>query len=227
MSAAAAASSENVSNNNNNKKRPRAAVDDDEGSDRSDTDNDDGYILPPSLYRAFDEHVQKISAARAEKRERLAFKSAAEQCEEMKDADKVMETEDDRDRLGEWLPDDRFQGQVNMRTLKALLSRVDRRGFERSSQQLEFHEAFFRACGRVIYKDTWATDKPAIMRTEGWTKCNSEVLISTPRRFGSVPLTTSRTAYSTVPMLCWLLVAGRHSRLQFFARVSLSVSGLR
>ena len=217
MSAAAAASSENASNNNN--KRPRAGGDDDRASERSDTDHDDGYILPPSLYRAFDDHVQKISTARAEKRERLAFKSAAEQCEEMKDADKVNETEDDRDRLGEWLPGDKFQGQVNMRTLKTLLSRIDRRGFERSDQQLAFHNAFFRACGRVIYKDVWSTDKPEIMRAEGWTKCNSEVLISTPRRFGSVPLTKSKTSYSTVPMLCWLLVAGRHSALQSSALV--------
>ena len=84
------------------------------------------------------------------------------------------EIEDDRDRLGEWLPGDKFQGQVNMRTLKTLLSRIDRRGFERSDQQMQFHNAFFRACGRVIYKDVWSTDKPEIMRAEGWTK-------STPR----------------------------------------------
>ena len=41
-----------------------------------------------------------------------------------------------------------------------------------------------KASARVIYRTTWATDRPAIMAAHGWEKSNSEVLISTPRRFG-------------------------------------------
>jgi hypothetical protein len=168
-------------------------------------DSDDDQMINNEVYREFDEHVKAIAAARDKKRERLAFKSAAEEPDEAAGGGAKVETEDQRDQLGEWLPGDQYQGQVNMRTLKQLLGRIDARGFERcasnraralcvpgsapavpltrSAQQLEFHEAFFRACGRVIYKDNWATDKPQIMKAEGWTKCNSEVLISTPRRF--------------------------------------------
>jgi len=160
-------------------KRRREAQDEDGGAD-----SDDGQMLNDAVYRAFDEHIQAIGAARDKKRERLAFKSAAEEPDEAASGGAKVETEDQRDQLGEWLPGDQYQGTVNMRTLKQLLSRIDARGFERSQQQLEFHEAFFRACGRVIYKDNWGTDKPQIMKAEGWTKCNSEVLISTPRRFG-------------------------------------------
>ena len=54
----------------------------------------------------------------------------------------------------------------------------------RSAQQLDFHTAFMKAAARVIYRTTWATDRPAIMAAHGWEKSNSEVLISTPRRFG-------------------------------------------
>ena len=71
-----------------------------------------------------------------------------------------------------------------MRTLQKLLARVDARGFERSAQQLEFHVAFMKAAARVIYKGDWETDRPMIMEKYGWERCNSEVLISTPRRFG-------------------------------------------
>ena len=34
-----------------------------------------------------------------------------------------------------------------------------------------------RACGRIIYRQDWATRKPDIMAKHGWDKCNSEVLI--------------------------------------------------
>ena len=194
------------------REQPRAD-DGEEGEDAAGADSDDGQTLNDEVYREFDEHIKAIGAARDKKRERLAFKSAAEEPDEAAGGGAKVETEDQRDQLGEWLPEDRYQGQVNMRTLKQLLSRIDARGFERcapsnraralcvpgpapaaspdrrSQQQLEFHEAFFRACGRVIYKDNWATDKPQIMKAEGWTKCNSEVLISTPRRFvSSAPL---------------------------------------
>ena len=41
-----------------------------------------------------------------------------------------------------------------------------------------------KAAARVIYRGSWETERPAIMKRYGWETSNSEVLISTPRRFG-------------------------------------------
>ena len=41
-----------------------------------------------------------------------------------------------------------------------------------------------KAAARVIYRGSWETERPALMRKYGWETSNSEVLISTPRRFG-------------------------------------------
>lgn len=91
---------------------------------------------------------------------------------------------DIRDTLGVKQAADRWQGCTNLRTLRTLLSFVDDRGFERSQHQLSFHSSFERCVSRVIYKADWGKDRPAIMRHNGWDRCSSEVLISTPRRFG-------------------------------------------
>jgi hypothetical protein len=133
--------------------------------------------LDPGLGAGFDELVLDVGKARDARRERMAFRSAAEVADEMVNADKVVLNDDEKQQLGEWLPGDTFQGDVNMRTLDRLLKRIDQRGYERSAQQLEFHAAFTRACGRVLYRADWATRKPDIMAKYGWEKCNSEVLI--------------------------------------------------
>ena len=49
---------------------------------------------------------------------------------------------------------------------------------------MQFHSAFERCVSRVIYKGEWGRDRTAIMQHNGWEKANSEVMISTPRRFG-------------------------------------------
>ena len=136
-------------------------------------------------FKGFERHVQELIEARKRRQEARAFKSAVE--EEGAAADEeggAAQTQDELDGMGVRLPADRWQGDCNMRTLQKLLSRVDARGFERSAQQLEFHQAFMKAAARVIYRGDWETDRPMIMDKFGWTKCNSEVLISTPRRFG-------------------------------------------
>jgi hypothetical protein len=51
------------------------------------------------------------------------------------------------------------------------------RNLPRSAHQLKFHSAFERSTARVIYKDDWGTQRPAIMKRNGWTTCPSEVLI--------------------------------------------------
>ena len=41
----------------------------------------------------------------------------------------------------------------------------------------QFHVAFMKAAARVIYRGSWETERPAIMKKFGWEKSNSEVLI--------------------------------------------------
>tara|TARA_B100000767_G_scaffold258046_1_gene266421 strand:+ start:231 stop:806 length:576 start_codon:yes stop_codon:yes gene_type:complete len=165
--------------------------------------------MSAALFGEFEAHVEGLQSARARRQEILAFRSALED-EGGDKNDSADASLDERDCLGVWLPTDQLQGDVNMRTLEKLLVRVDQRGFERyahanplrfshpppcarhrcvcplsrSAQQLEFHVAFMKAAARVIYRGSWETERPSIMRKYGWEVSNSEVLISTPRRFG-------------------------------------------
>jgi len=47
----------------------------------------------------------------------------------------------------------------------------------RSAHQLKFHSSFERATARVLYRDDWGTQRPAIMKKNNWDTCPSEVLI--------------------------------------------------
>lgn len=64
----------------------------------------------------------------------------------------VDEVEEDvcTEELGSARSSDTFGGDRRMRTLRTLLALIDDRGFERSSQQVEFHENFINACGRIL-----------------------------------------------------------------------------
>jgi hypothetical protein len=139
-------------------------------------------LIHETLFKSFEAHVERLDAARRRRIETLSFKSALE--DDGKEEINEDASQDEIDGLGVWLPGDEFQGDVNYRTLQKLLTRVDQRGFERSAQQLEFHVAFMKAAARVIYRGSWETERPAIMKKYGWETSNSEVLISTPRRFG-------------------------------------------
>lgn len=87
-------------------------------------------------------------------------------------------------QYGVWQDGDSWQGDVCLRTLQNLLNKIDSEGYERSVQQVEFHSAFIVACARVIYKRDWEINRPAIMQKNSWIDSKSEVMISTPRRFG-------------------------------------------
>ena len=132
-------------------------------------------LINDTLFKSFDTHVEDLEAARLKRIEALSFKSALEDdgAEEV-NADA---SQDEIDGLGMWMQGDEYQGDVNYRTLQKLLARVDQRGYERSSQQLEFHIAFQKAAARVIYKGSWETERPSIMKKYGWVTSNSEVLI--------------------------------------------------
>lgn len=138
----------------------------------------------------FEKHCERTRLAALVRKEAVAFKSIVEDAEDREEMD-IMDT------LGKRQPTDKYEGDVNVRTLRTLLSIIDERGWERSAHQvcttqthprsllltptphasqMQFHSAFERCVSRVLYKSEWATARPAIMKHNGWDKCNSEVV---------------------------------------------------
>ena len=108
-----------------------------EGEEEEDDAGSINQLISKTLFTKFEKHVAAIERARAARQELLTFKSALEEegtAAAQVNADSSL---DERDQLGVWLPGDVMQGDVNLRTLQKLLTRVDQRGFERSAQQLE------------------------------------------------------------------------------------------
>ena len=148
-------------------------------------------MLSDDLYSLFDQQVTDTAIARKRRREELALKGSIEAIGLEKAAENptvlgaAASSSNDPDTYGTRLPIDEFDGDTHMRTLNQLLKEVDKRGFERSAQQLEFHEAFTMATARVLYKSDWALRRPDICKKHNWpTDFGGEVMISTPRRFG-------------------------------------------
>ena len=173
------------------------------------------------LLNEFEKHSAVLRERARARRNAVQLKSVVNDKEEREQTSEF-------ESLGRRQPQDEYQGDVNMRTLRALLKMIDEKGFERyallttlqrrfhadvlslarrSPHQMKFHSAFERSTARVLYKDVseaiiqspfmlctdmcsclqdWGTQRPAIMKKNGWDKCSSEVLISTPRRFGKV-----------------------------------------
>ena len=129
------------------------------------------------LSAEFEKHAERLRERSRARREAVKLRASVLDREDREEASET-------DALGKWQPQDEFQGDVNLRTLRSLLKAVDEKGFERSAHQLKFHSAFERSTARIIYREDWGTQRPAIMKRNGWTSCPSEVLISTPRRFG-------------------------------------------
>lgn len=193
-------------------------------------------LMSNGVYAEFDAHAQAVQTALEKRRERLQF--ASNTMEELVD-DAMADAEDVDAGLGVWREGDAYQGDVNLRTLNALLERVDQRGFERcaasnqtparrlvhpldsldrrSPHQLEFHAAFFEACSRIIFKDDWEVSKPQICRKYGWEEVKSEVMISTPRRFGKTYRHAAHRLIAPPPLTPPALPC---AALPFFARAS-------
>ena len=55
---------------------------------------------------------------------------------------------------------------------------------ERSEMQVEFHEAFLRACVRLFVREDPHADIAQIAAEQGWSNTKQQVLCLTPRRFG-------------------------------------------
>ena len=77
-----------------------------------------------ALLGEFERHHERMIVRARERR-------AAVQLTNLVDAGRVKTSVSEDDLLGKRLPRDEFQGDTNFRTLKALLKKVDERGFER------------------------------------------------------------------------------------------------
>ena len=156
--------------------------------------------ISDGLMASFGAHVDKLSQARLARKEQLRPKSIVETLvQEQEIANSGLQaaatggsivpiiTQDgnlDPGSVWKRLDSDQFEGDAVIRCLYSLLDLIDDRGYQRSPHQIRFHDSFIRATSRVMYKSEWGSDKPAIMRSKNWDKCPSEILISTPRRFG-------------------------------------------
>ncbi|MBE35383.1 MAG: hypothetical protein CMI16_07495 [Opitutaceae bacterium] len=77
-----------------------------------------------SLLSEFDSHTDRLRQRARERRDAVRLKAT------VLDGDDHEEVNED-DLLGKWQPSDDFQGDVNLRTLRALLGKIDELGFER------------------------------------------------------------------------------------------------
>ena len=157
--------------------------------------------LPNSILEEFATHAARAKQAERSRREAVQMINVVD------DATETAEAIDPTEALGKRLPTDKFQGCCNLRTLRTLLKIVDERGYERSDHQvrdcstlgptdrltgvlawcqLQFHAAFERCVSRALYKGEFEVSRSEVMAINGWDTTPSEVLISTPRRFGKV-----------------------------------------
>ena len=77
-----------------------------------------------ALLGEFERHHERMIVRARERRAAVALTNLVE-------AGRVKTSVSEDDLLGKRLPRDEFQGDTNFRTLKALLKKVDERGFER------------------------------------------------------------------------------------------------
>ena len=82
-----------------------------------------------AVWDLFDRHVQDTQALQTRRRRVLEFRTDTESAS--RGTKRKAETQDELDELGVWREGDQMQGQVNMRTLQKLLTRVDQAGYER------------------------------------------------------------------------------------------------
>lgn len=94
--------------------------------------------LNNALCNEFEHQAERLAKRAKARREAVQLKSVILDREAR---DQVNE----EDMLGRRQPQDEFQGDVNMRTLRALLKMIDERGFERSPHQVRMAHTAFNA----------------------------------------------------------------------------------
>lgn len=103
-------------------------------------------LLDTLVMPEFEAHSERLKERARARRDAVTLRAAVLDREDREHAS-------EEEALGRRMPQDEFQGDTNIRTLRALLKMVDERGFERSPHQVRFHDAFERATARVIYRD--------------------------------------------------------------------------
>ena len=109
----------------------------------------------------------------------------------------------------------KFIGDDRLERIYKFLAVIDDGPYERSANQVSFHDAFITASGRCIYREEWDVHKRAIQAKNGWTHDSSEILVSTPRRFGktfSVAMFSAVMSLSFGTQIAMFSPAARGSR---------------
>lgn len=82
-------------------------------------------VLCDTILAEFDAHSARLKARSRARREAVQMRNIATDTA-------VVEAADASSMFGKWQPGDVYQGDVNIRTLRALLVKIDEAGFERS-----------------------------------------------------------------------------------------------
>ena len=146
-----------------------------------------------ALLGEFDRHHERMIVRARERREAVQLTNLVE-------TGRVKTSVSEDDLLGKRLPRDEFQGDTNFRTLKALLKKVDERGFERSAHQLGSLASVFE---RTVFLPHCFPTPPRVGQ-------NSTKTSSRPRRASCTrttgvcksPASCKSTAGSRVPARC-------------------------
>lgn len=175
-----------------------------QGDECVEIENEDAYqetgnefVVSASILDALESHVSRLKDTRRKRKEQLKPKTVIDDEEAQTSGFADMEGKDatvtsivpivnldgtiDPNSIFYKSSTDSYEGDAVLRTLRTLLAMTDERGFQRSPHQVRFHDSFIRATSRVVYKADWMANRPKIMKKNGWEKCSSEILISTPR----------------------------------------------
>ena len=153
----------------------RDEVEDDVDDDHPSLD----VLVPTAVKRLFSDHVSALKKSRQAKKARLRIGNVV-------DSTALVLHGDEAEGVGggaDARPAE-YAGDINLQNVLDFLAMIDQRGYERSPHQLTFHNAFIRATSRVIFRDDWNRKESQIKAKYGWDKTPSEIMISTPRRFG-------------------------------------------
>lgn len=81
-----------------------------------------------------------------------------------------------------------MNGLKRIELCRRALDALDRRGWERSFHQRQFHEEYLKSCARIFFKrdgpGAFNRAHARVLEVNGWDSTPQEILVSTPRRFG-------------------------------------------
>ena len=83
-----------------------------------------GGPFSPAVLGEFDAHSERIRARARARQEAVRMRSVVNDTDQR-------EVASEEDALGRRMPQDEWQGDTNLRTLRALLKMIDERGYER------------------------------------------------------------------------------------------------